>query len=140
MKAILSILLSTGLATAGMVVPAAAAQAQAPAPPKVPGVSDAGNAILSKAQTSPDPQMAAAIRQIQAAHNQLTAAVMEPTIDVAKVGALMKQQASAETAARTRQNDRLIAVLGQLSPADRGAFLRALISTRPTPAGAPAAR
>jgi len=110
--------------------PPASAAAQAPAPKRFPGVSDAGNAILAKAQSTPDPQQLSINRQLKAAHDQVIAAVMAPVIDVEKVSAAIRAEEAAQAQARTHNNDRLIAVLAQLPDDDRGTFLRTLVLSR----------
>jgi uncharacterized membrane protein len=145
----LALLLCAGAAEAGPI--ASTATATAPAKPqpataaaaakRFPGVSDAGNAILAKAQTTADPQMQTINKQARAAHDQLMAAVMAPMIDVDKVTAALRAEEAAQSEARTHSNDRLIAVLKQLPDEDKGNFLRTLVlsrQTRPAAATPPA--
>ena len=110
--------------------PPASATPQAPAPKRFPGVSDAGNAILAKAQATPDPQQQTINRELKAAHDQVIAAVMAPVIDVDKVSAAIRAEEAAQAQARTHNNDRLIAVLKQLPDDDKGTFLRTLVLSR----------
>jgi uncharacterized membrane protein len=140
------LLLAAGPAQAASVAPkpvvvppsAPAAATQAPAARRFPGVSDEGNAILAKAQSTPDPQQQAISRQLKAAHDQVIAAVMAPVIDLDKVSTAIRAEEAAQALARTHNNDRLIAVLKQLPDDDKGIFLRTLILSRqPRPAGAP---
>lgn len=126
------ILLAAGTAQAAQVAPkpatvAPAAAAQPQAPKRFPGVSDAGNAILAKAQTTPDPQLQALGRQAKAAHDQLMAATMAPVIDMDKVAAALHAQDDALTAVRTHNTDRLIQAARQLPDDDKGVFLRTLM-------------
>ena len=128
----LIILLAAGTAQAAPVAPkpavaAPTAAAQQPAPKRFPGVSDAGNAILAKAQSTPDPQLQAIGRQVKAAHDQLMAATMAPVIDIDKVAAALHAQDDALAAARTRNTDRVIMVARQLPDDDKGVFLRTLM-------------
>lgn len=121
-----------GVAGAGQAVMAAPATVvQPPVPKRFPGVSDAGNAVLAKAQTTPDPQLQALAKQQRAAHDQLMSAVMAPVIDVEKVTAAVRQEEAAQAQARAHSNDRLLAVLKQLPDDDRGTFLRTLMMSRP---------
>jgi len=118
-----------------------AAPAAANTPRRFPGVSDAGNAILAKVQTTPDPQLQALGRTAKAAHDQLMAAVMAPVIDMDKVAAALKAQDEALDAVRAHNTDRIIAAARLLSDDDRGTFLRTLVlaqSQRPVPPPAPA--
>ncbi|HWI85543.1 MAG TPA: hypothetical protein VNT42_04365 [Sphingomonas sp.] len=109
---------------------AAPAASPPPASKRFPGVSDAGNAILAKAQGTPDPQLQALAKQQRAAHDLLTTAVMAPVIDVEKVTTALRQQEAVQTQIRTHNNDRLIAVLKQLPEEDRGTFLRTLVMAK----------
>ena len=120
--------LLAGVAVAQTPPPAAQprAGAAAPAQRKIAGVSDAGNAILAKAQATPDPQFAALVRQQRTARDELTTALMAPTIDIDKVAAILKQVGTLQDQLRVRSNDRLIAAVRQLPEPDRGPFLRAL--------------
>jgi uncharacterized membrane protein len=116
------------------------AGAQAPAPTRFPGVSEAGNAALAKAQTAPDPQRQGLIKQVRAAHDQLTSTIMAPTIDVDKVAAALRQEDAAQAQLRAHNNDRLINVVKLLPEEDRGTFLRTLLLSRrsgATPSPAP---
>jgi len=109
--------------------PAARPQPSAPAntPRRFPGVSDAGNAILAKAQAAPDPQLQALGRTARAAHDQLMAAVMAPVIDMDKVAAALKANDEALDAVRSHNSERLVAAVRQLPPEDQGVFLRTLV-------------
>ena len=120
--------------------PASATPNAAPAAKRFPGVSDEGNAILAKAQSASDPQQQAIVKQVRAAHDQVMAAVMAPTIDVDKVAAALRAEEAAQAQVRTHNTDRLIAVLRQLPDDDKGTFLRTLVLSRQQRApGAPAA-
>ncbi len=105
----------------------ATAPASAGTPRRFPGVSDAGNAILAKAQTTPDPQLQALGRAAKAAHDQLMSAVMAPVIDMDKVAAALKANDDALDAVRLHNSERIIATVRQLSPDDQGTFLRTLM-------------
>ncbi|UAK26212.1 hypothetical protein [Sphingomonas nostoxanthinifaciens] len=143
MKALLpfAILLGASAASAVPAVPPTQLQRTqltqpgAPQPAKLPGVSDAGNAILAKAQTTPDPMLVDLAGKQRAVHQQIVAAVMAPTVDLTKLGALLKQQQGLITQVLARRDDRLLQVAAQLTPADRSAFLHALAN--PPGGGAP---
>jgi uncharacterized membrane protein len=127
---ILAALLLAATPAAFAATPPAATKAQPAAPrtpPKIPGVSDEGNAIISKAQAVPDPQLQELGKQIRAAHDQLMSAVMAPVIDIDKVAAAMNSENDLQAQIRARGNERLVAVLQQLSNEDRGTFLRTLV-------------
>jgi uncharacterized membrane protein len=135
----LVILLAAGAAQAQVAPkPAPPAAATPPAPKRFPGVSDAGNAVLAKAQTTPDPQLQALGRQAKAAHDQLMAATMAPVIDMDKVAAALHAQDDALTAVRTHNTDRVIQAARQLPDEDKGVFLRTLMLAQQQRAAAPA--
>ncbi|HMI18307.1 MAG TPA: hypothetical protein VK533_02050 [Sphingomonas sp.] len=137
----LVLLLAAGAAQAQTAPKSAApAVAQPQAPKRFPGVSDAGNAILAKAQTTPDPQLQALGRQAKAAHDQLMAATMAPVIDMDKVAAALHAQDDALTAVRTHNTDRLIMAAKQLPDDDKGVFLRTLMLAQQQRAAAPPAK
>jgi uncharacterized membrane protein len=133
---IFAALLAAGTAHAAAPAPSAqpAAKPQQPASPasprKIPGVSDEGNAILAKAQSTPDPQLQALAKQARAAHDQLMSAAMAPVIDADKVAAAMKSENDVQAQVREHATDRLVAVLKLLPNDDRGTFLRTLILSR----------
>jgi len=118
------------LLCAGAVQAATAPNVAPAASKRFPGVSDEGNALLARAQTTPDPQLQAIAKQARAAHDQLVSAVMAPVIDLDKVTAAMRAEEAAQGQLRTHSNDRLIGVLKQMSSDDRGTFLRTLILSR----------
>jgi uncharacterized membrane protein len=139
---ILAALLIAGAAPVWAQTPPAAKPQQpaAPAAPrKIPGVSDAGNAILAKAQATPDPQLQALAQQARAAHDKLMSAAMAPVIDVDKVAAALKAEDDAQAQIRDHAADRLVAVMKLLPNEDRGTFLRTLILSRQQRQSAPAA-
>jgi hypothetical protein len=86
MKRILSLALLLTAGAAQAAPTAAVPASQAPTPKRFPGVSDAGNAALAKAQTTPDPQLQQLSRQARAAHDQVVTAVMAPVIGGAASG------------------------------------------------------
>lgn len=136
MPTILAALLAAGVAHAALAQtpsqPAAKPQtpAAAPQPRKIPGVSDEGNAILLKAQSTPDPLLQQLATKARAAHDQLMSAVMAPVIDPDKVEAAMKAENDVQTQIREHATDRLIAAVKALPNDDRGTFLRTLVLSR----------
>ena len=131
---ILAVLLAAGAAYAAPVSaqsqPAAKPPAPVTPPRKIPGVSDEGNAILQKAQSTPDPLLQQLASKARAAHDQMMSAVMAPVIDPDKVEAAMKAENDAQSQIRDHATERLIAALKLLSSDDRGTFLRTLILSR----------
>ncbi len=123
---------------------AGAAGAQAPVPPsqlipqgrsagqpgpapsmrKVPGLSDAGNALYAKTFAAPDPDLLAIDRQRRSTHNSLVSLAMGGKVDIDKLADLLKQQDALQSQFRARQNEITLGLLRQLSDDDRGAYLR----------------
>jgi len=93
---------------------------------RVPGVSDQGNTLLNQALNAPDQQLTAVMRQQRQVRDQLVAVANASTIDVDKVAALMKQREDLQSQYRQLADARLVNALRQLTPADRGPFMRAL--------------
>jgi hypothetical protein len=102
-----------------------------PIPVRFPGVSEAGNAVLTKAQSTPDPQLQTLARQLRTIRDQLTTAVMAPVIDVDKVSEILRQQDGVQSQIRTEQTERWIAVFKQLPSGDRGTVLRTMRLAKP---------
>lgn len=120
--------LATSLAVA---VAAAPIAAQAPAAPQrrptnLPGVSPAGNAILTKLDAQGDSQYGQLRRQQQQLKDQLSNAIMVPTIDVDRVSGLMRQMDMVQGQIRSRASERVVTALKALPEEDRGPFLRAI--------------
>jgi hypothetical protein len=101
-----------------------------PAPRQIEGMSEEGNAIFAKAQTAPDPQLLALVRQQRVLRDQLAAAALATKVDVERVGALLRKGEEVQTQIRARNNDRMLAVLTQLPEADRSIFLRGVLPKR----------
>lgn len=116
-----------GLATAPALAqtppPAAAPQRK---PTNLPGVSPAGNTILTKLDSQGDPQYAQLRRQQQGLKDQLSNAIMVPVVDVDRVTGIMRQMDVIQGQMRTRSSERVLAALKALPEADRGPFLRAI--------------
>ncbi|MDO6415750.1 hypothetical protein Q4F19_15270 [Sphingomonas sp. BIUV-7] len=120
------------LALAGLAtVPALAQTPPAPAAParrptNLPGVSPAGNAILTKLDAQGDPQYSQLRRQQTGLKDQLSNAIMVPTVDVDRVATIMRQMDVIQSQMRTRASERVLTALKTLPEADRGPFLRAI--------------
>jgi hypothetical protein len=98
-----------------------------PAARRIEGVSDAGNAIFAKAQSTPDPDLIALVRQQRTVRDQLSAAALQTKVDVERVEELLRKSEELQGQIRTRNNDRMLAVLRELPEADRSAFLRGVL-------------
>lgn len=99
-----------------------------PASAGYPGLSGAGNAILQKTLSTPDPVLDGLLRQQRGLHDALTAAATAPTPNVDQVAGLLRQRADLQAQFNQRLNERLVAAMRQLSPADRSVFLRGLVT------------
>jgi hypothetical protein len=122
----------SGLALAPAIAqaPPPAAPAASPAPQRrptnLPGVSPQGNAILTKLDAQGDPQYAQLRRQQTGLKDQLSNAIMVPTIDVDRVAGIMRQMDLIQSQMRSRSSERVVAALKVLPEPDRGPFLRAI--------------
>lgn len=104
-------------------------------PINYPGVSAAGNAILTKLDQQPDQQFVQLLRQRKSTQDQLSNAIMTATIDPERIATLMKQLDLLQSQIRSRSSDRVLTALKALPEEDRGPFLRAISNavSRPAP-------
>lgn len=120
---------------------AAPVLAQTPVPPSqlakpagpppavnIPGVSPAGNALLTKLQSQRDPVLIQLAGQQRNAAQQMVTIMSAPTIDVEKFAALLKQSEGLTAQIRSRSDDKVLQALRALPAADRGPFLRGVVS------------
>lgn len=135
----IAVLLVAGAAHAAASLAKPTAAAPSPTVVRFPGVSEAGNAVLAKAQTTPDPQLQALARQLKAIRDQLTSAVMAPLIDVEKISGILRQQDDLQSQIRIEQTDHWVTILQQLPSEDRGTVLRTMLLAKPRKGAAPAA-
>ena len=117
------IVLGAALAATTLAMPAAAQQPRAQV--KL-DVSPAGQAVMKKYLGTRDPQMEALAQQLRGVAGQMQALPRAPKLDLAKMQGLMRQQESLESQLRRRSNDRSLAMLREMSEADRLKFLRGL--------------
>ena len=108
---------------AALAMPAAAQQQRAQV--KL-DVSPAGQAVMKKYLGSPDPQTQGLAKQLQGVVGQLRTLPRAAKLDLPRMQALMRQQETLEAQLRRRTNDRTIAMLREMSEADRLKFLRSL--------------
>jgi hypothetical protein len=101
--------------------PAAPAAAQ---PRKIPGLSDAGNAIYAKYFGTPDPQLLTIARQQRTVHASLVSMAMGSSVNLDKLADLLKQRDTLQAQFRGRQNDLTVTMMHDLSEEDRGIYLR----------------
>jgi hypothetical protein len=95
-------------------------------------VSPAGQAVLKKYLATPDPVVQQQAHQLQGLGQQLEGIASAPTLDGARLRAVMRQQEAVEAAIKRRNNDRMVSMLGELSAADRIKFVRSF-RVRPAP-------
>lgn len=105
--------------------------------PKIPGVSDAGNAVFAKSRPALAQALTPLVQQQNALGPQLNAVVNAPTLDVAKFGALLQQRRQLLGQITAKQDEWLVSVLNQMPAADRSPFLKA-VAARQQQASAPA--
>jgi hypothetical protein len=114
-----------GTATAQQPAPAPAKPATAAAQPKkIPGLSDAGNALYAKAFGTPDPQLLQIARQQRTVHSSLVSLAMGSTVNIDKLADLLKQRDALQAQFRGLQNDLTVAMLRDMTDEDRGIYLR----------------
>ena len=99
-------------------------------------VSPAGQAVLKKYLSTPDPVVAQQARQLQGLGQQLEGIASAPTLDGARLRAVMRQQEAVEATIKRRNNERMVAMLGELSAADRIKFVRSFRNAQPGPSPA----
>lgn len=107
-----------------------AAPAPAQAPP-APGtrqikidVSPAGQIVLKKYLGTRDPFIVQRIEQLRGVAQQMQVLSSAPRLDLVRLEALMRQQEALEGTIKRRGNDRTLAMLRELSDADRTKFVR----------------
>lgn len=94
-------------------------------------VSPAGQAVIKKFLGTRDPAIVQQMGQLQSLAQRMVALSNAPQLDLARLQALMRQQEGIEAAIRRRGNDRMIAMLTALSPADRVKFVRSMRGAQP---------
>ena len=116
------------LLAGALVALAAPVAAQQPAPQRQIklDVSPAGQAVMKRYIGTGDPQAQALMKQLQGVVGQLRALPKAPKLDLARMQTLMRQQEAIETQLRRRSNDRTLAMLREMTEADRLKFLRGL--------------
>ena len=80
--------------------------------------------MLKRYLGTPDPAVAQQLQQLRDAGRQVAALAEAPRLDLVRLQALLRQQEATEAAIRRRGNDRTIAMLRELSEADRLSFVR----------------
>lgn len=114
-------ILTLALATAGV------AQTPRPAPRQVRiNVSPAGEAVLRRYFSTRDPAIVRDADQLRALGQQMATLAGAPRIDLTRLRALYRQVEAVQADAQRRGNDRTLAMLGELSEADRVTFVRSM--------------
>jgi hypothetical protein len=127
MKALIPLALFALAGAATAQQPATPAKPAAPAaaqPRKIPGLSDAGNAIYAKYFGTPDPQLLTIARQQRTVHASLVSMAMGSSVNLDKLADLLKQRDTLQAQFRGRQNDLTVTMMHDLSEEDRGIYLR----------------
>ena len=102
-------------------------------------VSPAGQMVLKKYLGVRDPALVPLVEQLGAVSRQMAGLADSPRAGLARLRALMRRQEGIQVAIQRRGNDRTLAMLGELSEADRVRFLRSLKAAR-TGSGPPAGK
>lgn len=87
-------------------------------------VSPAGETVLKKYLGVRDPAIGPILDQLRAVSQQIAGMANTPKLDLVRLRALMRRQESLQAAVQRRGNDRTLAMLSELSEADRVKFLR----------------
>lgn len=117
---------------------ATSAAAQAPqAPP--PGtrqvridLSPAGQTIAKKYLAAPDPVIVERVSQLRGVAQQIAALSNAPKLDLVRLQALLRQQETLQASVQRRGNDRMLAMLRELSEADRLKLVRSFKVAQPS--------
>lgn len=114
---------------------AVAAPAAAQTPP--PGtrqvridVSPAGQAVLKKYLGVADPAVVPMVNQLRATAQEMAGLANAPKLDLVRLRALMRRQETLQAAIQRRSNERTLAMLSELSEADRVKFVRSFGAVR----------
>lgn len=97
-------------------------------------LSPAGQTVVKRFLSTRDPQAVALAQRATAISAQLKPVVAAPKLDLARFGALLRQQEQVQTQAMRAGNDRMLRLLGALSEADRVAFVRGMANPVLVPA------
>lgn len=110
------------------------APSNAPVQAHYPGVSPAGNAVLTRQLQQGDAQLKMLIVQLRDTTKELQLALQRPTLDVEPFAALMKRSDALQAQIRLRQTDRILIALRGLPSGDRLPFLKAIGGALAAPA------
>jgi uncharacterized membrane protein len=120
--------------------PAAAAPAKAPLPlnagTRRVALSPEGRTIAQKVLSTPDPRAAQIQKDAADTRQEIARIVAMPVIDVDKFEVALRRDQALTSQMLTVKNDRMIALVRALPPADRKAFLDTLVNP-PRPQNAP---
>lgn len=114
------------------------AMAQQPQPPQQGiklsfNLSPAGQAVAKRYLGVPNPQTKVFAERAAALSQRQRAMVAGPKLDMAQFAAVLRQQEQLQAQVMRTGNDRLLKLLGELSEADRIAFLKGLSSPTAAP-------
>lgn len=94
-------------------------------------VSPAGQAVMKKYLGVPDPAFVALAKQLQEVAVQVKGLGAAPKLDMGRLEQLLRQQEQLQAQMRKRSDDRLLAMLGEMSEADRLGFARGTVTVVP---------
>lgn len=97
-------------------------------------LSPAGQAVAKRYLSTPNPPAVALQKRGVELSQQLRATIAAPKLDVARFGTLLRQQEQLQGQMMRMANDRMLRMLGELSEADRVAFVRGMANPVMIPA------
>lgn len=97
-------------------------------------LSPTGEAVVKRYLGAPNPQAQALTQRAADLNRQVKAVLAAPKLDVARFGALLRQQEQLQSQLMRLANDRMLRMLNELSEADRTAFVRGMSNPVMTPA------
>jgi TolA-binding protein len=103
-------------------------------------LSPAGEAIARSYSKAPDAGLKTLVERLRGLQGQVRTLSNAPQLDLARLTQVMRQQEAVQGQIARRNNDRLLGLLGRLTPADRTAFVRGLANPVITQPGSPARR
>lgn len=133
-----------------MILPLILLSATVPsAPPRTPPVqlvesakrlpmSDEGRAIAARLYSTPDPRSAQIAIDLSALRAERAQMIATPPIDIDRLDALLRKEEALTAEARSRANDRLLAMLRALPEPDRAVMLQNLLNAQKNSASRPA--
>lgn len=101
-------------------------------------MSDEGRAIAARLYSAPDPRSAQIAIDLSALRAERAQMIATSPIDIDRLDALLRKEEALTAEARTRANDRLLAMLRALPEPDRAVMLQNLLNAQRNSATKPA--